>query len=206
MHSYSTEDDASQIEFARALDSVFGNVDISPPAKTPSQVSALAGSAAAAAIAAGPSTSSGAAEPPFDVSTGGAGTSANLQSGCEGASHSSAAVSHTPIYAADADTVASGAAPVESRCGVPSGAAQDLASDIAGQGPSGSSTTGATTSAGGKVQTGNNTSSESNSATGAAGGRTGGLELEYEVVTQGALDDQSTEDLMVRNLPTGVSC
>lgn len=189
MHSYSSEDDAVQTEFAAALDRVFGRVDIAAPAKTPSQISALAGSAAAAAIAAGPSTSASASAPvpPFDVSTG---MSANLHHVSGGsAAPGTAGVSPSSTLAA-----ASGASPVDSRRGVPSGAAQDLASGSAG--PSTSTT--AEQSVWGRGNTGSTPATENSSGADTAGAQTGGMALEYEAVTPESLADQSTEDLMLR--------
>lgn len=193
MHSYSTEDDTSQLEYASALDSCFGKVEIAAPAKAPAQTAVPTGSEAA--ITAGPSTSSGAPAPPFDVPSGGASSSANLQSGHCDVSGSSATMNNHATHATDADTAAAGAAPVEHRFSAPSEAAQNLASESTGACRAAGTPAGAP---GGQVQAGTDASSLSSNPTGVVVGRTGGVLLEYEVVTPGSLTNQSTEDLMLR--------
>ena len=176
MLSYSAEDDATQLEYATALDSCFGKVDIAPPAKTPAQISPLAGSAAAAAIAAGPSTSSGKAfaapEPPFDVPSGGASAPVSLHRGHD--ADSSVTANADGTFSIDSDTAVPGAPAVDLRCNVPSWAAQDLASDSTGaQNAAGTHAGGP----GGEALAGTSTGSQSATSTGAAVGRAGGVQF-----------------------------
>lgn len=190
MHGYSAEDDHTQIAFAAALDEVFGPVDVKSGQGVLSQAEGRENQTGGVSRVHSASSDFRAATTSGAACGTSAGQSADQHTGA------AASTSSAPGVASHAADDTAGAA-MDARCSATWGAAQDLASDVAG--PSGTSNAGASgASAGGSgsghpscsTGSGSNTQVESR-----AGDR---VVMEYETVTTQSLESQGTEDLMLR--------